>query len=96
MKTTFGGISILPGQVLSNLAALQHLFGVLQGGVRHLRAAQHTGDFVAAFFVRKMPDAGSRATALSMLFDQIVLVGEGGDLREMSNAEHLLAAREGL
>ena len=41
-------------------------------------------------------DVGLRAAVLLALFDGEMLIGEGGDLRQMGDAENLLGAAEGL
>ncbi len=58
-------------------------------------AAQHAGDFVGAGAVVEDADAGLRAAVLLALFDGEMLIGEGGDLRQVGDAEDLLRAAEG-
>ena len=77
-------------------AAGDHLGGVLEAGVGYLGAGEHAGDFVGAGAVVEDADAGLRAAVLLALFDGQVLIGEGGDLREVSDAEDLLGAGESL
>ena len=71
-----------------------HLGGVLEASVGHFCAGQHAGDFVGAGTVVEDADAGLRAAVLLAFFDGEMLVGEGGDLREVGNAEDLLGAGE--
>jgi hypothetical protein len=72
------------------------LCGVLEAGVGDFCPGQHAGDFVGAGAVVEDADAGLRAAVLLALFDGEMLIGEGGDLREVGNAENLLGAGEGL
>ncbi len=73
-----------------------HLRGVLQAGVGDFGAAEHAGDFVGAGAVVEDADAGLRAAVLLALFDGEMLIGEGGDLRQVGDAEDLLGAAKGL
>src|SRR5438874_1393207 len=91
-----GGVPI--GPPLSSLwnlrVGLEHLLGVLQRCVRDLRAGEHARDLFGAFLGVEPPDAGARAALRFPFLDGVVLVGEGSDLRQMRDAEHLLGARE--
>src|SRR5207249_7212518 len=80
----------------SSRVRLEHLVGVLQGRFGQLGATQHSGDFFRAFVAGKLADAGSRTVAYLLLLDQVMMIGEGGNLRQMGNTKHLIRAREGL
>lgn len=59
-------------------------------------AGDHAGYFVGAGAVVEDADLGfSAAVGLALFYDEM-LVGEGGDLRQMGDAKDLLAAAEGL
>ena len=47
---------------------------------------------------RRSRDAGHRfrTTAALLFFNQVMLIGERGNLRQVGDAEHLLASRQGL
>ena len=72
-----------------------HLGGVLQAGFCDLCAGAHAGDFVGAGAVVEEADFGFGAAVGFALVDEEVLVGEGGDLGQVGDAENLLAAAEG-
>ena len=46
--------------------------------------------------VRDQPDRGLGPTRTLALFDKVVLIGEGGDLRQVGHTEHLIAFGQGL
>ena len=69
---------------------------MLQAGFGDLGAGEHAGDFVGAGALVEEADLGFGAAVGLALVDEKVLVGEGGDLRQVSDAENLLAAAEGL
>ena len=77
-------------------AARDHLSGVLQAGVSNFGAGEHARDFVGAGAIVEDANAGLRAAVLLALFDCEVLIGEGGDLREVGDAQNLLGAGERL
>ena len=58
-----------------------HLGGVLEAGFGDLCAGEHAGYFVGAGAVVEEADLGFGAAVGFALFDDEVLVGEGGDLR---------------
>ena len=66
-----------------------------EGGFGHGCAGDHAGDFFGAFLRGEEADGGLGAALLLLLLDEKVLIGEGGDLREVGDAEDLLDAREG-
>ena len=65
-------------------------------GLSQLGAAQHAGDFLGALFPGDEVDAGAGASAGGLLFDQIVMVGEGGDLGQVGDAKDLVRAGQAL
>src|SRR5580692_2086907 len=69
-----------------------HLRGVLKASVSHLRAAQHARHFVIAGAVVEGADLCLGAALRLALLHYKMLIGEGGDLRQMRDAQHLLAA----
>ena len=68
---------------------------MLEAGFGDLCAGDHAGDFVGAGAVVEKADFGFGAAVGLALVDEEVLVGEGGDLRQVGDAENLLAAAEG-
>ncbi len=68
---------------------------MLQAGVGHLGAGEHAGDLVSAGAVVEEADLHLGAAVVFALFDDEVLIGEGGDLRQMGDAEDLLARDQG-
>jgi hypothetical protein len=68
---------------------------VLEAGFGDLCAGDHAGDFVGAGAVVEEADFGFGAAVGFALVDEEVLVGEGGDLGQVGDAENLLAAAEG-
>ena len=55
----------------------------------------HPCYFFGSFLWREEADGGLGAALFFLFFDEEVLIGEGGDLREVGDAEDLLDAREG-
>ncbi len=55
-----------------------------------LRAGQHARHFLGAFFPGNLTDSGLRAARGLTFLDQVVVIGKGRDLRQVSNAEHLI------
>jgi len=72
-----------------------HLRGVLQAGVGDGCAGEHSGHFVGAGQVVEQANPGFGAAVGFALVDEEMLVGEGGDLGQVGDAEDLLAAAEG-
>ena len=71
---------------------MEHLFCVLQRCFSQFRAAEHAGDFFQAICVTKDTNRGAGAALnFALLYDEM-LVGEGGDLREVRDAKDLLRA----
>lgn len=65
-----------------------------EGGFRHGGARDHPGNFLGAFGGSQEADGRLRAVLPFLFLDQEVLIGEGGDLREMSDAKDLLDSGE--
>jgi len=77
-------------------ARRDHLRGVFQARVGDFGAAQHACHFAGAGVVVEREDLGAGAAVLLALFDGQMLVGEGGDLGQMRDAENLLRSPERL
>lgn len=60
---------------------LEHLLGVLARGFGQPGAAEHAGNFLGPLFPGDDMDARPGAAGCGLLFDQIMMVGEGGNLR---------------
>ncbi len=67
-----------------------HLLGMLPRSLRQFRARQHAGHFFGPFFPGYLPDGGFGSSTGSSLFDQIMLIGEGCDLRKVGHAQDLI------
>jgi hypothetical protein len=80
--------------IVSLAACSNHLRGVLEAGLCHFSAGDHSCYFVGAGAIVEHADLGFGATVIFALFDGEVLIGEGGDLRKVGYAENLLAAAE--
>jgi hypothetical protein len=77
-------------------AGSDHLRRVLEAGVCDFGSGQHAGHFVGAGAVVEDADAGLGAAVFLAFFNGQVLVGKGGDLRQVRHAQNLLGAAEGL
>src|SRR5580704_15617322 len=73
---------------------LQHLLSMLARSLGQLSPAQHAGDFFGALLAGNEADRSAGAVGSGFLFDQIMMVGEGCDLRQVSYAEHLIGSRQ--
>src|SRR5262249_3305846 len=73
-----------------------YLFGVLTRCLRQLSTTQHSRHFFRTLFACDRSNRCPRAPASSFLFDQIMMIRKGGNLREVSNAEQLIRPRKGL
>ena len=62
----------------------------------HRLPSHHTGDFRLAGLLVEAFDAGHRPPVGRPLGHPVVLVAERGDLRQVGDAEHLAAGREGV
>ena len=80
---------------LARCACFQHLFGVAQGSFGYCGSADHAGYFFGSLIRGQEADRGLGAALFFLLFDEEVVVGEGGDLGEVGDAEDLLHSREG-
>ena len=69
---------------------------MLEAGFGDRCAGDHAGYFVGAGAVVEEADLDLGAAVGLALVDEEVLVGEGGDLGQVGDAEDLLAAAEGL
>ncbi len=69
---------------------------MLKAGVSDFGAGKHAGHFVGAGAIVEDADLRLGAAVILALFDDEVLIGEGGDLRQVGDAEDLLAAGESL
>ena len=69
---------------------------MLPRSLGQLSPRQHARHFLGAFFASNLPDGGLGATSGFALFDQVVVIGEGCDLRQVGDAEHLIAFGERL
>src|ERR1700678_805188 len=87
--------AIAPSDTNLLAACSDHLAGVLLAGLGDHSAAQHACDFLNAGAVVKQAHLDFGAAVVFALLDEKMLVGEGGDLRKMCNAEHLLDAAQG-
>ena len=61
-----------------------------------LRPRQHPRHFLGAFFPGNLTDSGLRAACGFALLDQVVVIRKGCDLRQVGDAEHLVAFGESL
>src|SRR5271165_5569101 len=89
-------IALIALIALPSFAGLEHLFGVPDGGFGEFGAAEHASDLFGAFFIFEKLDGCLGAALLFLLFDQEMLIGEGGDLGEVGDAEDLLGFGERL
>ena len=69
---------------------------MLPGCFREFRAAQHACDFFGSIFSGHLADGGAGASGGFFLFNHVVMIAEGGDLRQVGHAQHLIAAGERL
>ena len=53
----------------------------------NLNATQHSGEFVDAFLVVEWRDTGASRSAVGHLADAKVLIGETGDLGQVSDTQ---------
>src|SRR5581483_9544531 len=71
---------------------LEHLLRVLARGFGELRSRQHTGNLLRPFGARNMPDDGMHSPRRLLLFDQVMMVGKGCNLRKVGHAEDLVGS----
>src|SRR5579863_2539263 len=74
----------------------QHLLCVLAGRFGKLGTTEHAGDFFGPLVAADEAYGSARAIGGSFLFNQIMMVGESCDLRQMSHAKHLIGSRQRL
>ena len=67
---------------------------MLARSLGQLGAAQHASDFLRALVAGYEVDAGPGASADRLLFNQVVMVGEGGDLGQVGDAQDLVRPRQ--
>ena len=67
---------------------------VLRAVLVDLRAREHARDFGHAFLFAEARDGARGDAAVVVLLDHEVRVGEGGDGRQVRDAEHLMMARD--
>ena len=65
-------------------------------GFGELGAAEHSGHFFGPLFPGNDMDAGPGTAGCGLLFDQVVMVGEGGDLGKVGDAKDLVRPRQAL
>src|SRR5205814_9730481 len=68
--------------------------GVLQSFRRQFLAGQHAADLADAAGAVQLLDRRHRTAASLALFDEIMVIREAGDLRQVSHAEHLVGGSE--
>src|SRR5947207_1723189 len=73
---------------------LQHLLCVLAGSICQFRAAQHAGNLFSAFFADEGTDGGAGASADLLLFNYMMAVSKGRNLRQVGHTEDLIGSRE--
>src|SRR5258706_16206606 len=75
-----------PTRLLLLGSGLDQLLGMAQGFGSDALARQHAPDLARALFGRQFLDRGLSATTRRVFLDIVVMVGETGDLREVSDA----------
>src|SRR5215469_12833479 len=73
-----------------------HLLGVFARGVGQPGATQHAGDFFGALLAGDLANRRARTACRIFFLDQVVMIGERGDLRQMRHAQQLARAGETL
>src|ERR1700730_16905466 len=73
-----------------------HLLRMLARGLSQLRTRQHACHFFGPFFSTNLAHGSLGATRSFTLLDQVMMVGKGCDLGQVSDAEHLIAFGESL
>ena len=69
-----------------------HLLGVLPRSFGQLGPTQHSGYFLSPVVASNRPNRGPRPAGRILLLNQIMMVGKGSNLRQMSDAQNLVAA----
>jgi len=71
-----------------------HLLRMLPRRLGQLGSGQHARHFFGAFFAGDLADGGFGAASGFALFDDVVVVGEGGNLGQVGYTENLIAFRK--
>ena len=80
-----------PGSIKETLrVGFQHLLSMLPRGFGQLGAAEHSGDLFGAFVSGDQMDGRAGASACGLFFDQVVMIGEGGNLGQVGHAKNLV------
>src|SRR5579862_5753154 len=74
----------------------QHLLGVLAGRFGKLGTTEHAGYFFGPLVAADEAHGSASAIGGSFLFNQIMMVGESRDLRQVGNTKHLIGSRQRL
>src|SRR5206468_5953841 len=74
----------------------QHLLGMLQRSIGELGPADHAGNLLGALGAADFADTGAGAVASPLLLDQVMMLGKGGNLRQVRDTENLAGARKRL
>ncbi len=69
---------------------------MLAGRFGKFGSAEHAGDFFGALLAGDEAHGGAGAIGGAFLFNQVMMIGEGRDLRQVSDAEHLIGSRQRL
>ena len=72
----------------------EELLGVAKGFLGDALAGKHAADFAGAGVGRQFLDRGDGAAVFGVFFDEIVVIGEAGDLGQVRHADHLVRAGE--
>src|SRR6202022_5001598 len=72
------------------------MLGVFETGLSQCGTAQHASDLLDPFNIIHPPHIRLGASPFLSLLDKKVLIAKCSDLRQMRNAQHLLALREHL
>src|SRR5271163_4725883 len=73
-----------------------HLLRMLPRSLSELSSRQHTSHFLRPLVSRNLPDSGLSPPRRLALLNHIVVVGKSSDLRQVSNAKHLIPFGERL
>jgi hypothetical protein len=75
-------------------ARLQHLGCMLQHTIRLALSADHASNFLNAVLMLQQGDPRQGSALFHALFNELVTVGVGGNLRKMSDTNHLVFLRQ--
>src|SRR5260370_36023994 len=73
-----------------------HLLRMFPRSLRQFGSRQHARHLFSAFFARNLANGSLRPPSSFTLLDNVMMVGKGCDLRQVGNAEHLIAFGESL